>query len=92
MKEWINQEKIITMGNKFDIPMNDILGLPHIDLCGNRLIVENHRGVIQYSDFDITISGGKHLISVSGTNLSIISMTRGELVIDGQIQKIEFSM
>jgi len=92
MKELLNQEKIVKMGNKFDLPMNDILGLPHIDLCGNRLVVENHRGVIQYSDFDITISGGKHLISVGGTGLCILSMTRGELVIEGRIQKIEFSM
>ena len=78
------------MGEKLSLPVGDMFGLPKIEMSAGYLTVENHRGVVSYTDFEITVSGGKHLIAVSGQRLCIFAMSRGQITIQGDIKKIEF--
>ncbi len=59
-------------------------------LCGRRsLIVERHRGLLEYTDGQIRIAVRRGSICVVGSGLRIVRMSRGELEIRGSIQRLE---
>lgn len=61
-----------------------------VELLGdNRVLIENHKGVKQYSAEMIQIGVSFGCIAVFGCNLRLRLMTAEKLVIMGQIRKIE---
>lgn len=58
--------------------------------AGCRALVENHRGVLEYSGERIVISAGRGRISVMGASLLIEAMNSNELLISGRIQSVEW--
>ena len=65
---------------------------PLLELTGeNRLLIENHHGVLAYSleEIQIKVSYGK--ISVIGKNLKIMQMSREQLAIVGRIVEIHLN-
>ncbi len=63
--------------------------IPLVELAGqNRVLVENHRGVLAYSleEIQIKVSYGK--ITVVGCKLEIMQLNRNQLVICGQIDAV----
>lgn len=75
----------------FDLPVDVVAGLPHVEVLGNRqLYMENHRGIVAYSSEEIAISGGGILLRVRGRDLVLVSMTGGALRIQGTLQSVEW--
>lgn len=71
------------------LPTEPIPGLPLVELAGERrVLVENHRGVVQYSDREIRIKVSYGHISVSGSGLTLAKMTKQQLVITGCIHAV----
>ena len=70
--------------------LSDILpGQPLAELAGeNRLLIENHGGVSMYSPCQIGVRVAYGILLVSGEQLSLVRMSRRELVIVGKIQGI----
>lgn len=56
---------------------------------GRSLLVENHRGILEFSDECIRLSSGCGAIEVRGRNLSINEMRRDALIIRGEIRHME---
>ena len=74
-----------------DLPADVVAGLPRITLTGSRaLLVENHRGILSYSDREIEVNGGAVAIRLEGDGLVLRAMNAGELLITGEIFKLEF--
>ncbi|MFI3253232.1 MAG: YabP/YqfC family sporulation protein [Eubacteriales bacterium] len=72
-----------------DLPTYAMVGLPLIELTGdNALRVENHRGILSYSEEEIHISGGDIIYKIQGRTLELRTMTSLELLITGQITAI----
>lgn len=72
-----------------DLPTYAIAGLPLLELTGdNALRMENHRGILAYSEEEIHVSGGNIIYKVLGQNLELRTMTALELLITGQIMSI----
>lgn len=62
---------------------------PIIEICGqNRLLVENHLGVIDFCCDRICVRVQKGRVIVSGKNLSLCHMSATELLIRGEIANI----
>ena len=64
--------------------------LPVMELLGqNRLLIENHLGVIFYSvkEIEVKLNGGR--VIVSGEDLRLIEMSRVKLVICGRIDSLQ---
>ena len=60
-----------------------------LELLGdNRVLIEHHRGVQEYSRERIGIKMRYGQIAVCGCGLEMIQMTRDQLVIRGQIDRI----
>ena len=58
--------------------------------AGRRMLIENHRGVTDFSDEQITVAVVRGKICVQGTALTIKAMNRSELLISGRIQNVEW--
>lgn len=75
----------------FDLPVDLVTGVPHVEVLGNRqFYMENHRGIISYSDREIAISGSGMILQVRGAELVLVSMTAQALRIQGEIERIEW--
>ncbi len=74
----------------FDLPADQLAGTSKLELVGNsefRMI--HHRGILAYGTEEIHISGGKLLVRVSGENLELRAMNGDELLITGDIRRLE---
>lgn len=75
----------------FDLPMDLLSGLPHVEVMGDRqFYMENHRGIISYSEDEIAISADGLIVRVFGSKLELVSMTGEALRIRGRIERVEW--
>lgn len=75
---------------RFDLPADAVAGLPKLTVTGMaQLVIENHKGLLEYGESLIEVSGGKIRIRVNGAGLELRAMTQTEMIITGQIGSIE---
>jgi len=61
-----------------------------ITIYENHLHVFNYKKLNKLSDSEIILSFGKMRVIISGINLKIKQMTKQELLINGNLLKVEF--
>ena len=70
-----------------DLEEEPLPGLPLVEIAGDqRVLVENHFGVMEYSDTAVGIRVKFGEILVCGSKLRLTRMTRGQLIISGCIE------
>ena len=75
-----------------ELPGDVVAGLPRVELTGDReLRMENHRGILAYGADEIHISGGKLIIKVRGSGLTLRAMNASELLITGEIAGVDLA-
>ena len=85
------QRMLARMAELFDLPADVIAGLPHLEMIGGRqLFLEQHKGLLAYSDTAIDINTGTLVVRVRGTGLQLLAMTAEELRVGGTIEAVEF--
>ena len=73
-----------------DLPAESVPGQPVVELIGNdRVIIEEHRGVSEYSGQQITVNMCYGKISIRGCNLELSKMMGHQMVITGRIEGLE---
>ena len=76
--------------HRFDLPADAAAGLPRITLTGTkRVTVENHRGLLGWSDTRAEISGGRVRVCITGVDLYLRVMKKDAVVITGEIYSVE---
>ena len=76
--------------HRFDLPADAAAGLPRIILTGTkRVTVENHRGLLGWSDTRAEISGGRVRVCITGADLYLRVMKKDAVVITGEIYSVE---
>lgn len=74
-----------------NMPKDVMLGVPIVTLTGRLEVnMENHRGIIEYTDSLVRIKYKDGQIKLSGKSLEIAYYTNDEMKIIGHIDKIEF--
>ncbi|NPV72822.1 MAG: sporulation protein YqfC [Pelotomaculum sp.] len=74
-----------------EIPGDVVLDMPRITLVGNiQLLVENHRGIIEYTPEGVRIGVGEGELAVTGENLALRNIIPDELCIEGVIRTLSF--
>lgn len=69
-----------------DLPCEPIPGQPLVEILGqNRVLIEHHSGVIEYSRERIQVKMCYGSLCISGEGLKLARMTAGQLVITGLI-------
>ena len=74
----------------FDLP-GDVAGLTNIEICGTReVLIENHKGILEYDDTILCVNAGRHLLTIEGQNLVISAMNDLGLRLSGTIETVTF--
>lgn len=66
-----------------------IPGIPIVEICGGRLLIENHKGIVKYDSCDLRVKLPEGILCIWGENLKIVRMSKGKLVINGRICGVE---
>ena len=74
-----------------ELPKELVMGLPRITVLGDiQLVVENHRGIIEYTTEKVRIGTSIGELRVAGTDLALRTIFPEEIAIDGKIRSIDF--
>ncbi len=73
-----------------ELPLDTVVDLPKMVISGNQqLVIENHRGVIEYEPSVIRVGTKLGELKIIGADLTLVSVFKEELVITGKIGQIE---
>ena len=91
--DWTKKDKTLLSeaAEIFDLPVDAVAGLPHIEMVGcGHFYLAHHRGILSYSDEEIAINGDKMIVRVFGEGLELVSMSGEALRIHGTIRRVEW--
>lgn len=66
-----------------------IPGIPIVEICGGRLLIENHKGIVKYDDCDLRIKLPEGILCIRGEKLRLVRMSKGKLIINGRVCGVE---
>jgi len=79
------------IANFLEIPHDIILDLPRITLLGNaQMLVENHKGIVEYTGEYIRIRLNRKELIIEGIMLTLGNLQAEELIIEGEIRELRF--
>jgi sporulation protein YqfC len=74
-----------------DLPQDVIFDLPRVTMIGNmQLYIENHRGVLHFSDSYLKLALTHGNIEIYGKQLSIRAILAEEVFVEGFIDEIKY--
>lgn len=77
--------------NILEIPKEITNEIPKVTIIGfEQLLIENYKGILEYEEFYIKISTQIGNININGFNLSLNQMTEDDIIINGNIDSIDF--
>jgi sporulation protein YqfC len=75
-----------------ELPLDVSLDLPRIVIVGELgVLIQNHRGLIQYSPDRIVVGVGEGQIAVTGESLKISEVNREDMIVRGRIKTVQMS-
>ncbi len=75
----------------FEIPGEVVLNIPLISLRGREeIVIENYRGIIEYSTEKIRVNTSSGVFRISGEGLLIKCLDADNVIIAGRIDSAEF--
>lgn len=82
------KEKVASL---FELPGDLLLDVARITLVGEmQVLVENHRGLLEYNPGRVTLSVPKGRVSIEGEELSIGSISPDAVTIHGRVLSLKF--
>ncbi len=73
-----------------ELPKDIILDLPKIIMIGNlQIYIENHKGILEYTDNRIRINIKNGTLRIIGKNLMLKNIVAEEIFIVGEINQVE---
>ncbi|MFZ5352881.1 MAG: sporulation protein YqfC [Bacillota bacterium] len=79
-----------TISNVFDLPKDIVMDVSKVVIIGTAQVsVENHKGIIEYSEEQIRVNSGTGIIKINGSNLNIKTIFQEEIIIEGVISGVE---
>lgn len=74
-----------------DIPPDITMDLPRVTMIGNmRLYIENHRGVLHFSDRMLKLALSTGQLEIHGSDLTIRTIMSEEVLVEGAIQELKY--
>ena len=78
------------LAEALDMPADGFSGAPRITMNGaSRVLVEGHRGLLEYAEDRIAAAGAGCRILIRGDGLALAAMDAGQLVVSGRIWAVE---
>lgn len=80
-----------SMADLLEMPKEIVLDLPKVTIVGAlQLVVENHKGIIEYTADKVRVSVANGEIEISGRNLILETILPEEISLEGEINSIFF--
>lgn len=74
-----------------EIPQDIVLDLPRITMLGNKqLLVENHKGIIEYTPSLVRIKLNQGELIVNGSDLTLGNLQVEQILVEGTVRDIEY--
>jgi sporulation protein YqfC len=75
-----------------ELPLDVSLDLPKIVIVGELgVLIQNHRGLIQYAPERIVVGVGEGQVTVTGESLEIGEVNQEDMIVRGLIKTVEMS-
>jgi sporulation protein YqfC len=85
LNEWTSQV--------IDLPPDVTLDLPRMTMIGNqRLMIENHRGLIHFSNEHLKLAIHNGVLELLGSELMIRTISSEGISIEGRIDELKYLM
>jgi sporulation protein YqfC len=86
------EQKVVGKLTKtLELPKEVVMNLPFITITGNEdMIIENYKGVVEYSQERVRINTNAGIIRIEGKGLVLKEITSENIGVYGTIKKIEF--
>ncbi|MFI3200934.1 MAG: YabP/YqfC family sporulation protein [Eubacteriales bacterium] len=85
------KQKQLDMIDSLSLPRDFMLGASLVTMIGNmEVIIENYKGILDYTEEYILIQGKTSQIQVLGKKLSINYYTNEDMKITGRIQSVSY--
>lgn len=79
------------LSSALELPKDIVLDVAKLTMVGNSQVsIENHKGIIEYSDEIIRVNTGCGILSISGANLNIKTILQEEITVTGEISAITY--
>ena len=83
--------RICAAAEQLDVPDGMLRGLPQLMLDGDgQLLVERHRGIVEYGPQRIRIAAKEMTVEVLGSELHLTAMDRDSIRIRGRIRTVAY--
>ncbi len=78
------------LADRADLLGESLPGVPLLEIAGDcRVLIEEHKGVTEYSKEQICIKVSYGLVCICGCGLELIKMSREQLAISGRIDCVK---
>ena len=78
------------LAERLDLPGEALSSAPRITISGgDRVLVEGHRGLLEYGDGRIAAAGAGCTILIKGERLRMRAMSGRELLVTGRLWSVE---
>ena len=87
----MKKNKLSRLNKILELPVEITSTIPRLTNTGfSKLLIENYKNILEYQDFFIRISTSIGIININGFGLKMEEMTSDDIVIEGQIESIDF--
>lgn len=89
MKKCISE----SVADIWGVPKDVIMNLPRLTILGDKEIyIENHKGILEYTNHEIRISTPLGAMRICGKGLVIDRIRLEDIVISGSFTKVEYEI
>ena len=74
-----------------EIPRELSTNIPKVTILGfEQVLIENHKGILEYQDYFIRLNTYIGIININGFNLKLEEMTSDDVIVKGKIDSVDF--
>ncbi|HWR42670.1 sporulation protein YqfC [Sporomusa sp.] len=76
-----------------EIPQDIVLDMPRITMLGNKqLLVENHKGIIEYTPSLVRIKLNQGELFIYGEDLILGNLQAEQILVEGVVQEVKYDI
>ena len=85
--------KLQSLAGFLEIPQDIVMDLPRITMLGNKqLLVENHKGIIEYTPSLVRIKLSQGELFIYGEALTLGNLQAEQILVEGVVQKVNYDI
>lgn len=81
------------VSDAWGVPKDVIMNIPRLTISGDKEIyIENHKGILQYTDTEIRVSTPMGIVHICGRSLLLERIRLEDILISGTFTSVEYEI